>query len=71
MTSLDLRQAFNALSDVVVNRPSALREFDQIYMKVSDMLLQAELMSRWFEKQISDFYRRWRCYRSHPSPLTG
>ena len=49
MTSLDLRQAFNALSDVVVNRPSPIREFDQIYMKISDMLLQAELLSRWFD----------------------
>ena len=49
MTSLDLRQAFNALSDVVVNRPPPLREFDQIYMKISDMLLQAELLSRWVD----------------------
>ena len=49
MTSLDLRQAFNALSDVVVNRPQPLREFDQIYMKISDMLLQAELLSRWVD----------------------
>ena len=49
MTSLDLRQAFNALSNVVVNRPPALREFDQIYMKISDMLLQAELLSRWVD----------------------
>ena len=46
MTNLDLRQAFNAVSDVVVNRPPPLREFDQIYMKISDMLLQAELLSR-------------------------
>ena len=49
MTSLDLRQAFNALSDVVVNRPPAIRKFDQIYMKISDMLLQAELLSRWVD----------------------
>ena len=47
MANLDLRQAFNAISDVVVNRPPALREFDQIYMKASDMLLQAELLGRW------------------------
>lgn len=46
MASLDLREAFNAVSDIVVNRPPALREFDQIYMKISDMLLQAELLSR-------------------------
>ena len=49
MSSLDLRQAFNALSDVVVNRPPPIREFDQIYMKISDMLLQAELLSRWVD----------------------
>ena len=51
MTSLDLRLAFNALSDVVVNRPPAIREFDQIYMKISDMLLQAELLSRWVDRK--------------------
>ena len=49
MTSLDLRQAFNALSDVVVNRPVPLRKFDQIYMKISDMLLQAEHLTRWLD----------------------
>ena len=51
MTTLDLRIAFNALSDVVVNRPPPLREFDQIYMKISDMLLQAEHLSRWLDKK--------------------
>ena len=49
MTDLGLRLAFNALSDVVVNRPEALRDYDQIYMKISDMLLQAELLSRWMD----------------------
>ena len=49
MTTLDLRQAFNALSDVVVNRPVPLRRFDQIYMKISDMLLQAEHLTRWVD----------------------
>ena len=49
MTNLDLHQAFNAVSDVVVNRPPPLRDFDQIYMKISDMLLQAELLSRWVD----------------------
>ena len=49
MTNLDLRKAFNAVSEVVVNRPEALREFDQIYMKISDMLLHAELVSRWVD----------------------
>ncbi len=49
MTNLDLREAFHAVSEVVVNRPEALREFDQIYMKISDMLLHAQLVSRWVD----------------------
>ncbi len=40
-----------ALSDVIVNRPTPLRVFDQIYMKLPDMLLQTELTSRWFKKK--------------------
>lgn len=43
--AFDLRQALNAVSDVVHNRPKALREFDQIYMKSADMLLQAQHVS--------------------------
>lgn len=46
---MDLRQAFNAVSDVVLNRPPALREFDQIYMKVADMVIQAEYVARVFD----------------------
>lgn len=45
MASFDLRKALNAISDVVHNRPKALREFDQIYMKSADMLLQTEHVS--------------------------
>ena len=48
MTSLDLRRALNAVSDVVINRPRPLREFDQIFMKSADMLLQADLISQSF-----------------------
>ena len=44
---MDLRVALNAVSDVIVNRPTPIREFDQIYMKAADMLLQAEHISRW------------------------
>lgn len=44
---IDLRAAINAISDVVQNRPRPLREFDQIYMKAGDMLLQSELVARW------------------------
>ena len=44
----DLRQAINAVSDVVENRPRPLREFDQIYMKVADMVIQAHLIAERF-----------------------
>ena len=44
---IDLRAAINAISDVVYNRPRSLREFDQIYMKAGDMVLQSELVARW------------------------
>lgn len=44
---MDLRESLNAVSDVIVNRPSPLREFDQIYMKAADMLIQAEHISKW------------------------
>ena len=37
----------NAVSDVVQNRPRPLREFDQIYMKTADMVLQSEIVARW------------------------
>lgn len=43
---MDLRASLNAVSEVVSNRPQPLREFDQIYMKSADMLLQAEHVSR-------------------------
>ncbi len=45
---IDFRACLNALSDVIINRPPPLRHFDQIYMKLPDMLLQAELIGRWF-----------------------
>jgi predicted methyltransferase len=44
---IDLKAAINAISDVVQNRPRPLREFDQIYMKSGDMVLQSELVARW------------------------
>ena len=46
--SIDFRKCLYALSDVIINRPPPLRAFDQIYMKVPDMLLQADLLGRWF-----------------------
>jgi predicted methyltransferase len=44
---IDLRAALNAVSDVVENRPRPLREFDQIYMKSGDMVMQSEFVARW------------------------
>ena len=48
---IDLRQALNTISDVVQNRPAPLREFDQIYMKVGDMVIQAEFIARTFNER--------------------
>ena len=45
--AIDLQAAINAVSDVVQNRPRPLREFDQIYMKTADMVLQSEFIARW------------------------
>lgn len=44
---IDFRSCLYALSDVIMIRPKPLRIFDQIYMKLPDMLLQAELTARW------------------------
>jgi predicted methyltransferase len=44
---IDLRAALNAVSAVVQNRPRPLREFDQIYMKAGDMVMQSEFIARW------------------------
>lgn len=51
MQKIDLHQAINAISDVVINRPPAIRAFDQIFMKFGDMLIQADLISRRFNKK--------------------
>ncbi len=50
--SIDLRLALNALSDVVTNRPLPLREFDQIYMKMGDMVVHAEFIARRCKGQL-------------------
>jgi predicted methyltransferase len=51
MSTVDLRQAINAMSEVVVNRPPPLRDTDQIYMKLADMFLQADHVSRYMDKK--------------------
>jgi predicted methyltransferase len=48
---IDLRDAVNAVSDVVQNRPKPIRSIDQIYMKTGDMVLQAELVASWADKK--------------------
>lgn len=48
MSHINLREALNVISEVIINRPKPLREFDQIYMRAGDMLLQAEHVSRFF-----------------------
>lgn len=47
MHTFDMKEAINAISDVVQNRPRPLRIFDQIYMKTGDMVHQSELIARW------------------------
>lgn len=49
--ALDLRPALNAVSDVVFSRPLPLREYDQIYMKVGDMVVHAEFVARRLDKR--------------------
>src|SRR5438045_9702771 len=44
---INFRDAINAISDVIQNRPRPLRIFDQIYMKAADMVLQSEFVARW------------------------
>lgn len=44
---IDLRAAINAVSDVIQNRPRPLREFDQIYMKAGDMVMQSQFVASW------------------------
>lgn len=46
-SDVDLKAAINAISDVIQNRPRPLREFDQIYMKAGDMVVQSEFVARW------------------------
>ena len=45
---VDLKRAINAVSDVIQNRPLPLREFDQIYMKAGDMVLQTMVIAQRF-----------------------
>lgn len=44
---INLKAAINAVSDVIQNRPRPIREFDQIYMKTGDMVMQSEFVADW------------------------
>lgn len=48
---IDLKRALNAVSDVIQNRPRPIRQFDQIYMKAGDMVMQAEFVASWSNGQ--------------------
>lgn len=48
---VDLQDAVNAVSDVVQNRPRPLRDFDQIHMKVGDMVMQSEIVADWADRK--------------------
>lgn len=52
---VDLRKAINAISDVIQNRPRPLREFDQIYMKAADMVVQSEIIADWADNKSVAF----------------
>ena len=49
--AVDLRAAVNAISDVVQNRPRPIRNFDQIYMKSGDMVVQSEIIADWADNK--------------------
>src|SRR5437660_12231000 len=50
-SQIDLRVAINAISDVIQYRPLPLRNFDQIYMKAGDMVMQSEFVARWADRK--------------------
>jgi N4-bis(aminopropyl)spermidine synthase len=51
---IDLKAAINAVSDVIQNRPRPIREFDQIYMKTGDIVMQSEFVANWArDKQLA------------------
>lgn len=47
MAQIDLKDTMNAISDVIANRPLPLRQFDQIFMKAGDMVMQSEFVAQW------------------------
>ena len=47
MAEINLKDTMNAVSDVIANRPQPLRQFDQIFMKAGDMVMQSEFVANW------------------------
>lgn len=60
---IDLKDAINAVSDLGQNRPRPLRNFDQIYMKAGDMVLQSELVALWANRGALTAYTRQQVQR--------
>jgi len=46
--SVDIRETLNSISNVLINRPPPIREFDQIYMRAGDMLLHVDHICSFF-----------------------
>lgn len=46
--TVDIHRTLNVISNVLVNRPAPLREFDQIYMRAGDLLLHVDHICKWF-----------------------
>jgi predicted methyltransferase len=49
--SVDIHTTLNLISEVLINRPAPLREFDQIYMRAGDMLLHVDHICHWFDNR--------------------
>ena len=49
--SVDIRTTLNLISEVLVNRPAPLREFDQIYMRAGDMALHVDHIAEWLHNR--------------------
>lgn len=51
MDAVPTTRQINLISDVILNRPPPLREFDQIYMKAGDMWSQIAFIAPYFERK--------------------
>lgn len=70
MPEWNWRQAMNAISDVVYNRPPSIRLYDQIYMKAGDLACPFGHFMVQNTKKAADggLFRWWRWGESNPRP---